>query len=184
MKEIWKPVKGFKNYEVSNTGKVRSLPRVRMCVRGGTEFPMILKGKELSTEKEENSYVLVSLVKRDGRIFKERVHRIVAKAFIPKPKGCDTVLHIDDNKSNNRVTNLKWGTQLENLEDMRNKDRQVKGVSVPNAVLNDKLVRTILKRHYAGASTQALADEYGVAFSTIRNIERNIAWKHVSRSIK
>ncbi len=44
------------------------------------------------------------------------VHQIVAKVFIgPKPKGLE-VMHKDETKDNNRVTNLKYGTHSENLQ--------------------------------------------------------------------
>ena len=42
------------------------------------------------------------------------IHRLVAQAFIPNPRGCSTVNHIDGDKTNNCVNNLEWCIQLDN----------------------------------------------------------------------
>ena len=44
------------------------------------------------------------------------VHQLVAKTFIPNPRGCTEVDHIDGNKSNNCVYNLRWVTRSENMK--------------------------------------------------------------------
>lgn len=46
----------------------------------------------------------------------KRVHRLVAKAFIPNPSGHSIVLHVNNDKLDNRVENLKWGTVQENTQ--------------------------------------------------------------------
>lgn len=42
------------------------------------------------------------------------VHRLVAEAFIPNPDGKEEVDHIDTNRSNNMVSNLRWVSKKEN----------------------------------------------------------------------
>jgi hypothetical protein len=42
------------------------------------------------------------------------VHRLVAQAFLPNPNNLPVVMHKDNNKYNNHVSNLKWGTYSEN----------------------------------------------------------------------
>lgn len=59
-------------------------------------------------------YVHVGLCK-EGKMKLYNVHRLVAQAFIPNPNDLPVVHHIDDNKSNNRVSNLQWCTQKENV---------------------------------------------------------------------
>lgn len=44
------------------------------------------------------------------------IHKLVATTFIPNPDGCTIVDHIDGNKQNNRVDNLEWVTQKENVQ--------------------------------------------------------------------
>ncbi|WLF29205.1 NUMOD4 domain-containing protein [Bacillus altitudinis] len=96
-KEIWKPIQGFADYEVSNLGRVRSY---KLGKNGG-----ILKPRKTNAKKP---YYFLYLLNDKGKYQLVRVHRLVAFAFIPKPIGCNIVNHIDGNKLNNVATNLEW----------------------------------------------------------------------------
>ena len=101
--EIWKPVVGYEGlYEVSNLGRVKSLPRKDS------------KGGIKSQRETIWGYLLCQLWK-DGKGKNHSVHRLVAEAFIPNPEVKQTVNHIDCNKHNNRADNLEWATQSENV---------------------------------------------------------------------
>ena len=52
----------------------------------------------------------------DRGVISKRVHKIVAQTFIPNPNNLPIVMHKDNNKKNNCVTNLKWGTISENTK--------------------------------------------------------------------
>lgn len=106
MKEIWKSVPGYEEYyEVSNTGKVRSLTRT-VIMKDGKPRP--IKGRELKP-KINNGYPTVNLSK-DGIVKTIRIHVLVAKTFIPNPNNLPIVNHKDENKQNNNVNNLEWCT--------------------------------------------------------------------------
>ena len=94
--EIWKPVKGFENYEVSNLGKVKSLNYHRTGVE-----------KVLKPSNDKDGYLQVVLFK-NGKPKMFRVHRLVASAFIPNPEGFEQVNHRDEVKDNNCVENIEW----------------------------------------------------------------------------
>lgn len=66
-----------------------------------------LRGKYLTQKKDKHGYLYVGLSKK-GHVKYFRVHRLVAKEFIPNPNNYDTVDHIDFNKENNNVENLRW----------------------------------------------------------------------------
>lgn len=103
MKEEWKPIEGTDGtYEVSNSGKIRSN---NYLGHGGQ--------KELSLAKDQKGYLRVRIF-MDGIRKTVKVHREVAKAFIPNPNNKPEVNHKDGNKENNRVDNLEWSTSLEN----------------------------------------------------------------------
>ena len=103
MIEIWKPVKGFENYEVSNLGQVKSL-----------NYNRTKEAKILRLCKNKDGYLTVTLYK-NGKGYAKKVHRLVTAAFIPNPEGKTEVNHIDGNKTNNRVENLEWATHSENM---------------------------------------------------------------------
>lgn len=96
IEEIWKPIKGFEGaYEVSTLGRVKSLKRKEAkilcaCCRNGY----------LSVHLEDKYYA---------------IHRLVGLAFVPNPENKPEIDHIDGNRSNNEVGNLRWCTHRENI---------------------------------------------------------------------
>lgn len=105
MKEIWKPIEEYERlYEVSNLGNVKSLPR------NGT----IKKAKLLRVNVKKSGYVNVVLTKNNKKkTF--RLHRLVAKAFIPNPQNKPQVNHKNGIKTDNTASNLEWATSSENV---------------------------------------------------------------------
>ena len=111
MDEIWKPIKNWEYYEVSNLGRVRRIPGY--CKRGETLVKVhggFLKGKD-----NGKGYLRVWLQK-DGVKKRFYIHRLVAATFIPNPQNKPCVNHIDNTPSNHRVDNLEWCTHKENMD--------------------------------------------------------------------
>lgn len=105
MIEVWADIKGYEGlYQVSNLGRVKSLPR-----RGTYSTPHILTPSE-----DKSGYLLIGLVKNSIRKTK-RIHRLVAEAFIDNPDKLAEINHIDENKHNNHVSNLEWCTHQYNI---------------------------------------------------------------------
>lgn len=100
MEEIWCPVKNYEGlYEVSDQGRVKSI---------GYGNERILK-----SARDDGGYLFVTLYKnREHKMCK--VHRLVAKTFIPNPDNLPQVNHKDENKENNSVQNLEWCDQKYN----------------------------------------------------------------------
>lgn len=104
--ELFKDVKGYEElYQVSNLGRVKSLPKiVGRRLRGETV---------LAQQRSRHGYYMVDLC-TNGKRFNASVHRLVAEAFIPNPDNKPCVNHIDGDKANNCVDNLEWCTHSEN----------------------------------------------------------------------
>lgn len=111
--ERWLPVIGFEGiYEVSDQGRVRSLDRTVPHGHTGTRRAA---GKYLSPVIDSGGYPFVHLGRRPQR--RVRIHVLVLETFVgPRPAGLYG-LHGDDNKTNGRLSNLRWGTQSENISD-------------------------------------------------------------------
>lgn len=67
-------------------------------------------------KNRHNGYLYVQFLNKDGKSIQRRLHRLVAKAFIPNPNNLPVVMHIDNNKENCSLSNLKWGTVAENTQ--------------------------------------------------------------------
>lgn len=108
--EKWAKIEGYKPiYYVSNYGRVKSIERVTMCNTGkGVRKERILKCGDRKGYKD------VYLFDENGKRHQKLVHRLVAQAFIENPNNLPEIDHIDANKANNKVTNLKWVTHKEN----------------------------------------------------------------------
>ena len=104
MNEIWKDIKDYEGlYQVSNIGNVKSLARVvSHKITGHRTIPERI----LKPNSDGAGYLYVSLSK-DGKKRNPKIHRLVAEAFIPNLENLPQVNHIDEDKSNNRVTNLE-----------------------------------------------------------------------------
>lgn len=110
--EEWRPVPGYEDsYEVSNTGRVRSLPRASISPRG---YVFKIRERILRAAPDGKGYLMVWLY-QDGKRRSVKVARLVAEAFIPNPENKSQVDHINAVKHDNRVENLRWVTGKENF---------------------------------------------------------------------
>lgn len=105
--EVWKEIEGYESkYEVSDIGRVRSMPRNKSGL--GRPYPMVMK-----QSPDKDGYMIVSL-RVGGKSHRHRVHRLVAGAFIKNEDKKPLVNHKNGIKDDNRVENLEWVTASEN----------------------------------------------------------------------
>lgn len=118
MKELWKDIKDYEGiYQVSNLGRVKRVATGR-----------VLKGC-----KDKYGYLRVDLCK-NGKHKNHKIHRLVAQAFIPNTENKLEVNHIDENKTNNTVSNLEWMTAKENSNHGTRNERMAKAISKSNSI--------------------------------------------------
>lgn len=169
--EILKPIDLNPKYSVSNLGRVRN-----------NKTNKILSPRNLCGYQRVSFYV-------DGKPTDLRIHRLVAKAFIPNPENKPQVNHINGNKGDNHVNNLEWRTNGENIRhafrtgliDTRKLSLANRGEKHPRAKLSERQILEIKKKlkHQTGLS---LAKEYNVTPSLISLIRNNKKWYHLQSS--
>lgn len=110
MNEVWKDIEGFEGfYQVSNLGRIRSLDREFINAAGRRRF---YPGTVLVPCGNPYLHVMLS---KHSKCTPRKIHRLVAEAFIPNPDKLPCIDHIDCNKKNNRVDNLRWCSYAENM---------------------------------------------------------------------
>ena len=144
MIEEWRPIEGYEGlYEVSNTGRVRSLD---MYVKSRYGNYRLHKGKVLSPAKDTNGYLTV-ILSCNGKHNSIRVHRLVAKTFISNPDNLIEVNHKDEDKTNNSVENLEWCDRKYNINYGSRKDK-VKDTKIKNGYWTGLSREEYKKKYY------------------------------------
>lgn len=164
-------IAGFCNHFVSNDGRVLKKKNGQLLV--------------LSPEKTRLGYMRIR-IRDKGKIKRSLVHRLVADAFIPRPKWATEINHIDGNKGNNSVSNLEWSSRSHNIRHAFNSGlaRSLRGDDNPTSKLSEDQVREIKKilreaQPYIGM-VKAIAQKYGVVPEAISAIKHGKNWKHVA----
>lgn len=131
MEELWKNAVydgvTYEGYKVSNLGRVKSL-NYRNTGKEG-----VLRATETKI-----GYLQVTLYK-DGKGERFYIHRLVAESFIPNPENKPEVNHIDEDKTNNSIENLKWVWHKDNINHGTRNER------VSKANTNGKLSKPVLQ---------------------------------------
>lgn len=109
--EIWKDIKDYEDlYQVSNYGRIKAKKKWSVNERKLIDCETIL-----TPFNNGHNYLVIAL-RRNTKRKNYYIHRLVADAFIEKVDGKDYINHKDHNRMNNKVENLEWCTQKENIE--------------------------------------------------------------------
>jgi hypothetical protein len=179
--EIFKDIEEFPNYQISNLGRVKALPRKVKYLHGktGNEHFRLTKEKFLSTKNTTGHgyfYVTISI----NGIGKSRyIHRLVALTFIPNPDNLPQVNHIDGVKTNNNLDNLEWCTNEYNTQHAIKNGLVSTSEQRSNSCLNNSRVRIIKQLLNKGITPKFLASVYNVTPETIYNIKKEFTWKQI-----
>lgn len=112
------------------------------------------------------------------------IHVLVLETFVgPCPPGQEA-RHLDGNPANNRLSNLCWGTPLENANDKRRHGTVLRGERHPHARLTEHVVLAARQRAQNGELVCAMAIEYGVTPAVLRSAVNGRKWKHLPGAIK
>lgn len=158
--EIWRDVIGYEGlYQVSSFGNVLSIKRKKI----------------LKIRNTGDGYFAIVLCK-NGIMKNKNIHRLVAETFILNKNDKPCVNHIDNDTSNNNVSNLEWVTYKENRVHCINQNRHNIGIKNFHSKLTESDIIAIRKSTF---STKDLSIIYKVTTRTIRDIIIRDTWKHI-----
>lgn len=145
--------------------------------RGWTVYIKMDNWRRLKEEVREDGYVCVVIRRR------RYVHRLVVETFIgPCPKGMEC-RHLDGIKSNNDVSNLCWGTPLENAQDSKIQGKAVGGARLGeingSSVLTTDNVLSIRRLRTEGRKLKELSQLFGISTTHVKRIVYRKCWTHI-----
>lgn len=156
-------------YQVSNYGRLRSF---QSCAEG-----RIIRGSVIQGYRSLN-------IRKKGKIFNRYVHKLVAEYFLQTGLPEQTyVLHLDHDKLNNRVQNLRWATQEEMIEHNRT-NPNVLNRPMPKRTRNYKLTESkvkMIKKLLRNDKNRLkmIARQFGITHTQLNRIRSGENWKHV-----
>lgn len=107
--EVYKDIVDYEGqYQVSNLGNIYSVKRKKVMKPQVNCWGYLVIGLRNNKNKTRKIY---------------QVHRLVAQAFIPNPENKPQIDHINTQKSDNRVENLRWVTSKENMANPITKEK-------------------------------------------------------------
>ena len=114
--------------------------------------------RELKPQIDRKGYLKIILEQNTNRMKNTSIHRLVAETYIPNPHNYDTVNHINEDKTDNRVENLEWMSNADNVEYSQAKTRLIetptgKIIEITNLT---KWCREVLNHPSSGAMLKTL----------------------------
>ncbi len=172
--EEWRPVVGYEGlYEVSDQGRMRCLPGKQAGKEGRGKVAKIARFHRYGHRAH------ATILTKDGERRRRMLHTLVLEAFVgPRPSGM-LGCHKDDNKDNNRLGNLYWGTPKQNAADAVRNGKRAIGEAHHATKLTAKQVGEI--RTLKGAlSRKTIAMRFGVSLSTVADIHSGRYWRQLT----
>jgi hypothetical protein len=165
---IWKDVVGFENYfKISNHGDIYSYRSARVLKR----------------VKDKSGYLTLptKIGGREGKDYCFKIHRLVAIAFIPNPKGKPCVNHKDGDKENNHISNLEWCTVKENTQHafdtgLSKALKGEKNVGSRISQVDADTIRLVYTPYCRTYGARALGRRFGISHSNILKVINGISY--------
>jgi DNA-binding CsgD family transcriptional regulator len=156
---MYKPIKGFSNYAVDENGVVYSY----------------FYNRPLEGRSNKGGYMSYHLKSDIGKRINKLGHRLVAEAFIPNPDNLPIVRHLNNNPSDNRKSNLCWGTYQDNeLDKIEHGTYDLRR----SGKLSKEDREKIIDMYKNGYRQKELAVMYNVSRPTITRLINGTTWSN------
>lgn len=167
--EMWKDIPDFKGYQISTHGRVRlSENKYRKNV-----------GDILKQTINSSGYYIVSLYK-ESKVVTPYIHRLVMLTFYGDSKK--QVRHLNGNKLDNRLLNLRYGTAKQNAYDRELHGNTARGQLNGFSKLTPKQIKDIRHRFIKYCKVNggaAIARDYDLSVKHVHNIINKKVWNHI-----
>lgn len=154
----WRDIAGFEGlYKVSKRGEVLSLV-------GWDGHKYVDRERIIKPTMTSTGYLKVDLVK-GGKRKALKLHRVIAKAFIPNPNNYPVINHLDGNPLNNKIENLEWCTQKRNCKHAYDTGLHARKLN------EDDVIKAYCEND--NISARGVAREFGASTSSVCRILKN-----------
>jgi hypothetical protein len=169
MRSIYKPIPNWPNYFVTKDGDVYSdRPWTHANTKGGW--------RKLKPHPDKRGGYLIVRLRKGGSGYTRTVHRLVLETFIgPRPRDMECI-HKDGNPANAALSNLRWGTHIENEADKRRHGTLKKGEAHWHNKLTRQQVVEIRRLAKAGVLHKKIAPLFGIHKSVVSGIVTGARW--------
>lgn len=169
MDEIWKEIAGWNGkYLISNFGRVKSI---------GGKYKLRYPDGYITLGCIDTLGYHVFILFRPGHKFRQRVHALVANAFLEKPTHANCVNHKDGNKLNNHVDNLEWTTRGDNVRHaVKTGLLNIKGEKHPLRKLTEENVIEMRKMRKSGMLYEDIAKKFNVCRRQAGDVINGVNW--------
>jgi hypothetical protein len=168
-----KPIPNCPGYLIGDDGYVWTVRS-----RNG-RGPFKDRPRRMACNPNKKGYMCTSVYHVNGKRHQIVIHRVVAAVFLGKRPENMEVCHNNDDKADNRLTNLRYDTHDANVVDRAKNNRNTSGVRNRHAKLTEADVLSIRVLKKNGESMRKIARKFSMSEPQISNICNRVSWKHI-----